>query len=198
MVAGRLEAPVAEETVMPDETIATLLAEYDRALDWTGSLVEGLDDDELHWRPHEDASAIAWHLGHQGAVAHFLVRNLTAAAPRLDPALELVMDSATPERQRGDLPATGRILAFRQEVVGQLRDTIGRIGDGEVGAPAQLAIVARGVMTAIVNHEYQHSQWIGEVRRDDLGRDVPAHPTSPLLRTVDGYCVLDPTSLPAV
>lgn len=182
---------------MTDEAIVALLEEHGRALAWTASLVEGLDDDELHWRPHEQASAIAWHLGHQAAVAHFTVRNLVAAAPRIDPALEDVMDSATPEWQRGELPETGRILAFREQVVGDLRATLSRIAEGDVGdagAPAQLALVGRGVLTAIVNHEYQHSQWIRQVRRDDLGHDVPAHPRSPRLRIVDGYCVLAPST----
>ena len=45
---------------------------------------------------------------------------------------------------------------------------------GDVGAPAQLDVIARTLLVAVVNHEYQHAQWIGEVRTRDLGRDLRA------------------------
>ena len=41
-----------------------------------------LTTEEVRWRPDETSSAIGWHLGHQAHVAHFMVRNLTAAFPR--------------------------------------------------------------------------------------------------------------------
>ena len=40
-----------------------LLREYDRALAYTDELWRDLTPDEVTWRPHEDSSAIGWHLG---------------------------------------------------------------------------------------------------------------------------------------
>ncbi len=170
--------------------LGVLLREYDRALAYTDALVADLTDDEIHWRPDEESSAIGWHLGHQAAVAHFMIRNLTAAEPSPDPELESVMDSATPERQRGDLPPVARIVAFRTAVAERVRFRISAIAAGEVGAPAQLAVVGSNVLTAIVDHEYQHDQWIGEVRRHDLRHPMPERPISPLLTEIDGYLVV--------
>lgn len=177
---------------MTTPTIAELLAEYERALAHTESLWADLTDEELRWRPHPESSAIGWHLGHQAAVAHFLVRNLTAAEPSPDPELDAVMDSATPERDRGDLPDSARLRAYRDAVADRVRFRIGNIVAGDVGAPDQLTLIARGLLTAVINHEYQHDQWIGEVRAQDLGKALPDRPTSPLLTIVDGYLVLGP------
>src|SRR4051812_39083879 len=77
-------------------SIVELLAEYDRARAYTDELWRDLAPDEVRWRPDENSSAIGWHLGHQATVAHFMVRNLTAAEPSPDAALEPMMDSATP------------------------------------------------------------------------------------------------------
>ncbi len=173
---------------MPE--LGDLLREYDRALAYTDELIGGLTPDEVHWRPNEESSAIGWHLGHQAAVAHFMVRNLTAAEPSPDPDLDPVMDSATPERQRGDLPPVDRIVAYRDAVADRVRFRIGNIAAGDVGAPAQLAVVAANLMTAIIDHEYQHDQWIGEVRMNDLGHALPDRPASPLLTEIDGYLIL--------
>jgi hypothetical protein len=174
----------------PGATIELLLAEYERALGHTASLWHDLTEDEVRWRPHEQSSAIGWHLGHQSAVAHFMVRNLTAAEPSPDPGLDGLMDGATSEADRGDLPGLDRLAAYREAVADRLRFRIGNIARGDVGAPAQLDVIARTLLVAVVNHEYQHAQWIGEVRERDLGRDLPAHPRSPLLTEIDGYCVL--------
>ncbi len=176
------------------DEVRALLAEYERALDHTDRLWSDLSPDEVHWRPHEQASAIGWHLGHQAAVAHFMIRNLTAAEPLIDPPLDSLMDSATPEPARGDLPTLDRLRRYREAVAGRVRARIGDIATGDVGAPRQLAVVAVAVMTAIVNHEYQHDQWIGEVRERSLGRPLPARPTSPRLSTIDGYVVLTPSA----
>jgi hypothetical protein len=170
--------------------LAELLREYDRALAYTQALVDDLTDHEIRWRPDEDSSAIGWHLGHQAAVAHFMIRNLTAAEPSPDPELEPVMDSATPERQRGDLPPVDRIVTYRAAVADRVRFRISAIASGDVGAPAQLALVGANVLTAIVDHEYQHDQWIGEVRSRDLGHPLPERPSSPALTEVDGYLIL--------
>jgi len=179
-------------TNTPGASIDLLLAEYERALGYTASLWHDLSEDEVRWRPHEQSSAIGWHLGHQAAVAHFMVRNLTAAEPSPDPGLDALMDGATAEADRGDLPGLDRLAAYRDTVAERLRFRIGNIAAGDVGAPAQLDVIARTLLVAVVNHEYQHAQWIGEVRTRDLGRDLPTHPRSPLLTEIDGYCVLAP------
>ncbi|MFK7920071.1 MAG: DinB family protein [Ilumatobacter sp.] len=174
----------------PSAPIAQLLGEYERALDHTDRLWRDLTVEEVQWRPHEESSAIGWHLGHQAAVSHFMVRNLTAAEPSPDSELDVLMDGATAERDRGELPSLERLDTYRSAVADRLRFRIGNIASGDVGAPAQLDIIARTLLVAVVNHEYQHAQWIGEVRQRDLGHDRPDHPTSPLLREVDGYCIL--------
>lgn len=178
---------------MTPPTIRELLEEYDRALAYTDSLWLDLTEDEIRWRPHEESSPIGWHLGHQAAVAHYMVRNLTAAEPSPDPSLDRLMDSATPERDRGDPPSTERLSAYRVAVADRLRFRMGAIASGEVGAPAQLGVIARGLLIAVINHEYQHDQWMGEVRSQDLAKELPPRPTSPLLSTIEGYLVLDPS-----
>lgn len=170
--------------------IAELLAEYDRARAYTDDLWRDLTVDELHWRPTEEFSPIGWHLGHQAHVAHFMVRNLTAAEPSPMPDLDGVMDSANPERLRLPLPAPARLGEFRDTVAERVHLRLEAIGAGDVCAPAQLKIVAQTLLTAIINHEYQHDKWIGEVRGDDLGRPLPDAPTSDRLQTVDGYRVI--------
>ncbi len=89
------------------------LREYNRARAYTDELWKDLSPDEVTWRPHENFSAIGWHLGHQAHVAHFMIRNLTAAEPSPDPALDGLMDSALPEQFRGALPTVRRLSAFR-------------------------------------------------------------------------------------
>lgn len=171
-------------------TLTELLAEYDRALAYTDMLWGDLDDDEVVWRPQERSSAIGWHLGHQAAVAHFTVRNLLAAEPSPDPGLDGLMDSATPEVGRGGLPAIDRLAAYRAAVAERVRVRVADVDEGRVGAPDQLRLIAGTVLVAIVNHEYQHDEWIGEVRSGPLGKVLPERPSSPLLREVDGYLVV--------
>lgn len=86
--------------------LTALLRAYDRARAYTDELWKDLTPDEVTWRPHEDSSAIGWHLGHQAHVAHFMIRNLTAAEPSPDPDLDGLMDSANPEKFRGALPTS--------------------------------------------------------------------------------------------
>jgi DinB family protein len=174
--------------------IPELLGEYDRARAYTDQLWTDLSAEEVHWRPHENSSAIGWHLGHQAHVAHFMIRNLTAAEPSPDPELDPVMDSANPEPGRGTLPDLRRLATFRDDVAGSVHARIGAIREGRVGAPHQLAIVARTLLVAVINHEYQHDQWISEVRSGDLGQSLPDRPTSDLLTELDGYLVIgDPS-----
>ncbi|MFC8511809.1 DinB family protein [Streptomyces sp. NPDC057257] len=171
--------------------IDALLREYDRARAYTDDLWKDLTPDEVIWRPREDFSAIGWHLGHQAHVAHFMIRNLTAAEPSPDPELDALMDSANPEKFRGALPAVDRLADFRTTVAERVHARIGDIAAGRVGAPAQLAVVATHLLTTLINHEYQHDQWISEVRARDLGHSLPPDPESDHLRRIDGYLVCD-------
>ncbi len=167
-----------------------LLREYDRALAYTDTLIDGLDAAEIAWRPNDHSSSIGWHLAHQPAVAHFMLRNLTAAEPRLDPALEALADSATPEHDRGAVPGLDAVGEFRTTVAAKVRTRIGLIAAGEVDAATQMRAVASTLLVALINHEYQHDCWIGEVRKDALGHPLPALPTSPLLSELNGYLVV--------
>ena len=175
---------------MTHHDIVPLLAEFDRAVAYTDSLWADLTHDEVQWRPNENSSAIGWHLGHQAAVSHYMVRNLTAAEPPLDAELDVLMDSATAEPARGALPDLARLGAYRDASAQRLRFRIGNIESGDVGAPNQLRRIATGLLIAVTNHEYQHSQWIGEVRSRDLGHALPERPSSDLLTEVDGYLVV--------
>lgn len=167
-----------------------LLSAYDEALAHTDELWSDLSADEVHWRADENSSAIGWHLGHQPAVAHFMVRNLTAAEPRLDPTLDALMDSATPPPERGELPELDHLRWYRDSVADRVRVRVGDIRDGNVGAPQQLEVIAQTLLVGVINHEYQHSKWIGEVRQGVHGRLLPTAPTSPLLSIIDGYQVI--------
>lgn len=169
-----------------------LVDELRRAWAYTDSLWLDLSDDEVRWRPSAQSSAIGWHLGHQAAIGHFTVRNLLAAEASLDPELDALMDSATAEPDRGDLPDRARLGGYRVAVAERVLARIDEVRTGAVGAPAQLRVVADGVVRALVNHEYQHAQWIGEVRARDLGHPLPPRPSSPLLTSIDGYLVLTP------
>jgi hypothetical protein len=170
--------------------IAELLEEYERALAYTDDLWTDLTDDEICWRANVNSSAIGWHLGHQAAVSHFMVRNLTAAEPSIDARLDALMDSATPEPQRGDLPDRATLAGFRAEAADRLRFRIGNIESREVGAPNQLRVIAHSLLVSVINHEYQHDLWISEVRSDVHGRDLPPAPTSSHLSVIDGYTVV--------
>ena len=172
--------------------LQSLLREYDRARAYTDELWKDLSPDEVTWRPHENSSAIGWHLGHQAHVAHFMIRNLTAAEPSPDPELDALMDSARPEKFRGVLPTVRRLTEFRDTVAERVHARIGDIAAGKVSSPTQLTIVATHLVTALVNHEYQHDQWISEVRADQLGHALPADPESDHVRRIDGYLVLHP------
>ncbi|MFN3254916.1 MAG: DinB family protein [Ilumatobacter sp.] len=175
---------------MNGHAIPDLLREFDRAVAYSDSLWHDLTLDEVRWRPSSDFSPIGWHLGHQAAVAHYLVRNLVAAEPSLDPDLDALMDSITPEPGRGALPTLERLRDYRHASAERVRIRVEQIRSGDVGAPAQLAHIAVGMITAIINHEYQHGQWIGEVRAHHLGKALPDRPTSDVLIEIDGYLVV--------
>ncbi len=173
-------------------SLSVLLNEYDLSTSYSLALVEGLDSDNLHWRPDENSSAIAWHLGHQGAVGHFMLRNLTAAEVSFNKDFDAVFDSATPEPGRGSLPPIDEIIGYRRSVSESVHSVIGRIDAGDVGAPEQLHLIATGLMCAVVNHEYQHAKWVGEVRDTMIDTPLPT-PGSDRLIDVDGYWMIDAT-----
>jgi hypothetical protein len=170
--------------------LAELLTEYDRSLEYTRQLTGDLTADELHWRPSENSSAIAWHLGHQAHVAHFMVRNLIAAEPSPDAEFDRLMDSAKPEPERTGLPSVERLTAFRSTVADRVRARVQAVDVGQVGAPEQLRTVAQTLLIALINHEYQHDQWVAEVRARDLGHPLPDDPETARLTRVDGYLML--------
>ena len=173
-------------------TVGELLVEYDRARAYTDDLWRDLTPDEVVWRPDENSSAIGWHLGHQAHVAHFMVRNLTAAEPSPDPELDGLMDSAQPEKFRGALPTAERLTIFRDTVAERVHARLGNIAGRRVNSPDQMTVVGTHLLTALINHEYQHDQWIGEVRSRNLGHQLPDDPTTDAVRRIDGYLVLDP------
>jgi DinB family protein len=170
--------------------LTELLDEYDRARAYTDTLWQDLPAEEIRWRPVGEFSPIGWHLGHQAAVAHFMVRNLIAAELSPDPELEAVLDSATPETGRGDLPAPDRIAAYRATVAGRVHARLGDIERGQVNAPNQLRVVGQHLLVTLINHEYQHDQWVAEVRHRDLGHELPPRPVSDRLTEIDGYLVI--------
>ncbi len=53
-------------------------------------------------------------------------------------------------------------------------------------------MVGGHLLTALINHEYQHDQWIAEVRSRVLGHQIPDDPATDAVCRVDGYLVLDP------
>lgn len=166
-----------------------LLDELDHAQSWSLALVDGLTPEQVAWRPNEDSSAMAWHLGHQAVVTHFMVRNLTAAEVTFNAAFDAVFDSATPEPGRGGLPALEEIVGYREQIAASTRATVTRIATGDVGAPQQLDLIASAMMRAIINHEYQHAKWVGEVRATMIDGPLPA-PASTRLVQVEGYHML--------
>ncbi|WIX75095.1 DinB family protein [Amycolatopsis carbonis] len=170
--------------------VTELLREYDRARAYTDLLWKDLSADEVTWRPHENSSAIGWHLGHQAHVAHFMVRNLTAAEPSPDPELDGLMDSARPEQFRGALPTVERLTTFRETVAARVHARLDAIAGGRVSSPDQLTVVCRHLLIALINHEYQHDQWIGEVRSENLGHALPPDPDTDQVNRLDGYLVL--------
>jgi hypothetical protein len=170
--------------------LAELLVEYEAAREYTHRLTADLDQATMTWRPHANSSAIGWHLGHTAAVNHYMVRNLTSAEPRIDADLDLLFDSATEEPDRGSLPPTEQTLVYRDAVAASTRRVITMIDSGAVGAPEQLALIARGMLTSIINHEYQHAKWIAEVR-ESLDQPPVAPTSSSRAVVVDGYWIVE-------
>lgn len=173
-------------------SLDALLEEYAVAQTYSLDLITGLSQDEVSWRPDENSSSMAWHLGHQGAVNHYLVRNLTAAEVSFDRGFDAVFDSATTEPDRGHMPPIAEIVDYRSKIAQSTVSIATRISKGDVGAPEQLAAIGVGMLQAIINHEYQHAKWIGEVRSTMTTDPLPV-PTSERLTQIEGYYMISAT-----
>lgn len=64
------------------------------------------------------------------------------------------------------------------------------IDRGLIGSPNQLRVVGAHLLVALIDHEYQHDQWIAEERRNLLGRQLPPRPVSARLVEIGGYSVI--------
>ena len=171
--------------------LATLREEYNLALDYTRSLYDDLPEADVQWRPKAKSSAIAWHLGHQAAVNHFLLRNLLDAEPSIEPRFDALFDAANPEENRGDLPPLADITAYREAVAARTHARIEELLDARRAAPAQRTQALRTILMNLINHEYQHDCWIGEMRHT-RGYSTPGTIPSQRARLVDGYWMLSP------
>jgi hypothetical protein len=152
-------------------------------------LYADLPEADVQWRPAPKSSGIGWHLGHQAAVNHFLLRNLLAAEPSLNPRFDALFDAATPEEQRGQLPPLSAILAYREAVARRTHAHINALLAGTRPAAQQATYAMGPLLVSLINHEYQHDCWVREMRAL-LGRDTPDRVWSQRVRQVDGYWVL--------
>ena len=171
--------------------LATLREEYDGALEYTRHLYEDLPESDVLWRPREKSSAIAWHLGHQAAVSHFLLRNLFDAEPSIEPSYDALFDAANPEENRGKLPSLADIVAYRQEIAARTHARVEKLLHANHPAPAQRTQAMQTILINLINHEYQHDCWIAEMRQT-RGYSVPGTIPSQRARNVDGFWMLWP------
>ena len=169
--------------------LVTLRGEYDRALEYTRHLYEDLPEADVLWRPREKSSAIAWHLGHQAAVNHFLLRNLFDAEPSIEPRYDALFDAANPEENRGKLPSLADIVAYRQVVASRTHARIEKLLHDSHPAPEQRTTAMQTILINLINHEYQHDCWIAEMRQA-RGSSVPRAIPSQRARNVDGFWML--------
>ena len=169
--------------------LAILREEYGMALQFTRHLYEDLAEADVLWRPKEKSSAIAWHLGHQAAVNHFLLRNLFDAEPSIKPRYDTLFDAANPEENRGELPSLADIVAYRQAVAARTHARVEELLHASHPAPAQRTQAMQTILINLINHEYQHDCWIGEMRQT-LGYSAPMTIPSQRARSVDGFWML--------
>jgi len=163
--------------------------EYDQARRYTHSLYADLSEADVQWRPEPKSSGIGWHLGHQAAINHFLLRNLLAAESSLNPQFDALFDASTPEELRGQLPSLSAIVAYREEVARRTHAHMHTLLGGTRPA-AQQGMHAMGpLLVSLINHEYQHDCWVRQVRAL-LGHNTPDRVFSRRVRQMDGYWVL--------
>ena len=174
-------------------TLERLRDEYDLARRYPQSVYTDLPEADVYWRPAPKSSGIGWHLGHQAAINHFLVRNLLAAEPSLNPQLDALFDAATPEEQRGMLPPLPAILTSREAIARRTHAHIEAVlaGTRPAAQPATYAIGA--LLVSLIHHEYQHDCWVREMHAV-LGRETLDVVLSRAVCQVDGDWVL-PTAM---
>ncbi len=169
--------------------LVILRDEYNLALRYTQSVYEDLSEDDVQWRSAPQSSGIAWHLGHQAAVNHFLLRNLIDAEPSLNPQFDALFDAANPEENRGTLPRLAEIVAYRGAVAQRTQAHIEALLAGQRPAARQLTHAMGPILISLIHHEYQHDCWVREGRAM-LGREKPDAVFSKRVHQVDGYWVL--------
>jgi hypothetical protein len=152
-------------------------------------LYEDLAEPDVQWRPRRKSSAIAWHLGHQAAVNHFMLRNLFDAEPSIEPRFDALFDAANPEENRGDLPLLADIVAYRETVAARTHARLEELLNGRRAAPVQASHTLQTILINLISHEYQHDCWIGEMRQT-RGYSLPTTVQSQRARLVDGYWML--------
>lgn len=166
-----------------------LREEYDLARRYTQSLYDDLSAADMRWRPAPKSSAIGWHLGHQAAVTHYMLRNLLDAEASLDPQLDALFDSANPEERRGDLPSLDVLLDYRDAIARRTHAHLDTIAAGTRPATRQLRQVVVPILLTLINHEYQHDCWIREMRTA-LGHGKADRVLSSRVMERNGYWVL--------
>ena len=167
--------------------------EYDLARRYTQSLYADLPEAEVSWRPAPKSSGIGWHLGHQAAINHILVRNVLAAEPSLNPQLDALFDAVTPEEQRGTLPPLRAILGYREAIARRTHAHIAVVLAGTRPAAQQARYALGALLLSLINHEYQHDCWVREMHAV-LGHETLDVVLSRAVCQVDGDWVL-PTAM---
>lgn len=163
--------------------------EYDLARRYTQRLYEDLSAAEVQWRPTPKSSGIAWHLGHQAAINHFLLRNLINAEPSLNPEFDALFDAANPEEQRGNLPPLTQIIAYREAIAQRTHAHLEALLSGTHPGTEQILHAIGPILVSLINHEYQHDCWVREVRTT-LGHAKPDPVLSSRVQQVGAYWVL--------
>jgi hypothetical protein len=145
--------------------------------------------EEVSWRPTPDSSAIGWHLGRARRSLHAG----TSAPPTSPGPAHALMDSASlnPAAETCQLDQLAAFRRGRSTRIHALDDCHRRSRCRRT--PRSNRTVGRHLLTLLINHEYQHDRWIGEVR-SDLPRTA-AGPSGACLTLVDNYLTL--AELPA-
>lgn len=174
--------------------LETIRYEYELARQYTLRLYDDLDESTIMWRPSYQGSSIGWHLGHQAAVNHYVLRNWVNRDGSIDPTFDGIFDAATEEIGRAFLPPLAEIVAYREIVAARTLERIDEILSGDCRAPDQMRRVGVTMLGGLINHEYQHDCWVAEVRQA-LGHGAGPDPlsTNPCLLQLDGYWVMDLT-----
>ncbi len=101
----------------------------------------------------EVEEALEWHRG-EGSAGRAWDRGQTVIAPTDDAPLPTI-----------DEGSFDRIREYRSVVAERVHYRVGHIDDSALGVPSQLRVIASTLLIALINHEYQHSKWIGELHK---------------------------------